>query len=112
MIQVHDKTILSMEFKSINKAHGLNPWQFIYSKLNSYWQHQNPILISNTKTQLSLAIFKAQFSLATSKSNFHWQHQSPVLAGNIKAQFSLAISKIQLTLALLKTQANYLTLFY
>ena len=86
MIQVHGKTILSMEFKSIIKAHGLNSWQFIYPKHNSHWQHQSPIFIGNIKAQFSLAIFKAQFSLA--------------------------ISKAQLTLALLKTQANYLALFY
>ena len=83
MIQVHGKTILLMQFKSIIKAHGLNPWQFIYPKLNSHWQHQNPILIGNIKTQFSQAIFKTQFSLATSKPNFHWQYQSPVLPGNI-----------------------------
>ena len=112
MIQVHGKTILSMKFKSIIKTHGLNPWQFIYPKLNSHWQYQNPILIGNIKAQFLLAIFKTQFSLATSKLNFHWQYQNPVLTGNIKAQFSLAISKAQLTLALLKTQANYLVLFY
>ena len=71
MIQVHDKTILSMEFKSMIKAHDLNPWQFIYPKPNFHWQHQSPILIGNFKTQLMLALFKAQFSLATSKPNSH-----------------------------------------
>ena len=75
MIQVHGKTILSMEFKSIIKAHGLNPWQFIYPKPNSHWQHQSPIFIGNIKTQFSLAIFKVQFSLAISKPNSHWQYQ-------------------------------------
>ena len=85
MTQIHGKTILSMKFKSIIKAHGLKPWQFIYPKPNSHWQYQSSILIGNIKTQ---------FSLATSK-----------------AQFSLAISKTQLTLALLKAQANYLALF-
>ena len=49
MIQVHGKTILSMEFKSMIKAHDLNPWQFIYPKPNFHWQHQNPILIGNIK---------------------------------------------------------------
>ena len=75
MIQVHGKTILLMEFKSIIKVHDLNPWQFIYPKPNSHWQHQSPILISNIKTQFSLATLKAQLMLAL-----------------FKAQFSLAIS--------------------
>ena len=44
MIQVHGKTILSMEFKSIIKS---------------------PILIGN---------IKVQFLLATSKPNFHWHY--------------------------------------
>ena len=87
-IQVHGKTILSMKFKSMIKAHDLNPCQLIYPKPNSYWQHQSPIFISNIKAQFSLAIskaqlmlalFKTQFSLATSKSNSHWQHQKPNL---------------------------------
>ena len=120
MIQVHGKTILSMKFKFMIKAHDLNPWQFIYPKPTSHWQYQSPIFIGNIKTQFSLviskaqhalALFKAQFSLATSKPNSHWQHQKPNLrwhylkpnSGNIKTQFSLA---------LLKTQANYLALFY
>ena len=76
MIQVHGKTILSMKFKSMIKAHDLNPYQFIYQNPNFYWQHQNSILISNIK--------------------------SPIFIGNIKAQFSLTISKTQLTLALFK----------
>ena len=50
------------------KAHDLNPWQFIYPKPNSHWQHQSSILIGNIKAQFSLAIFKAQFSLAISKT--------------------------------------------
>ena len=45
-----------MEFKSIIKAHGLNPWQFIYPKPNSHWQYQSPILIGNIKAQFSLAL--------------------------------------------------------
>ena len=49
MIQVHGKTILSMEFKSIIKVHDSK--QFIHQKPNSHWQHQNPILIGNIKTQ-------------------------------------------------------------
>ena len=110
MIQVHGKTILSMEFKSIIKAHDSNPWKFIHPKPNSYWQYQSPILIGNIKTQFLLAIskanfywqhqnpilignIKAQFLLATSKPNSHWQYQSPILIGNIKAQFLLATSK-------------------
>ena len=68
MIQVHGKTILSVEFKSIIKTHDLNPWQFIYPKPNSHWQYQNSIFISNIKAQFSLAIFKTQFSLAISKA--------------------------------------------
>ena len=56
MIRVHGKTILSMEFKSIIKAHDLNPWQFI---------HPSPILIGN---------IKAQFLLTTSKPDFYWHY--------------------------------------
>ena len=110
MIQVHGKTILSMEFKSIIKAHDSNSWQFIHPKPNSYWQYQSPILIGNIKPQVLLATskanfywqhqnpilignIKAQFLLATSKPNSHWQYQSPILIGNIKAQFLLATSK-------------------
>ena len=58
MIQTHDKTILSIEFKSMIKAHGLNPWRFICPKPNSHWQHQSPI--GNIKTQFSSALLKAQ----------------------------------------------------
>ena len=58
MIQVHGKTILSMEFKSIIKAHDSNSWQFIHPKPNSHWQYQKP--------------------------NSHWQHQNPIFIGNIK----------------------------
>ena len=55
-----------MEFKSIIKAHDLNPWQFIYPKPNSHWQHQNPILIGTTlsKSLILIGNIKAQFSLA------------------------------------------------
>ena len=56
MIQVHGKTILSMEFKSIIKARDSNPWQFIHQKPNSHWQHQSPIPIGNIKAQFSLAL--------------------------------------------------------
>ena len=82
MIQVNGKTILSMEFKSIIKAHDSNPWQFIHPKPNSYWQYQSLVLIGKIKTQ---------FSLATSKPNSYWQYQSLILVGNIKTQFSLAL---------------------
>ena len=94
MIQIHSNTILSMGFNPIIKAHDSNPWQIIYQKPSSRWQHH--------KAQFLLATSKAQFSLATSKSpvltgniktpNFQWQHQ--------KAQFSLVISKAQFTFAL------------
>ena len=67
IIQVHDKTILSMEFKFMIKAHDLNPWQFIYPKPNSHWQYQKP---------------KHWHYL---KPNFHWQHESPILISNIKS---------------------------
>ena len=64
MIQVHGKTILSMEFKSIIKTHDSNPWQFVYPKPNSHWQYQNSIFIGDIKAQFSLAISKAQLTLA------------------------------------------------
>ena len=65
MIQTHGKIILSIEFKSIIKAHDLNSWQFIHPKPNSHWQHQSPIS--------------------------HWQHQKPIFIGNIKTGFCLAL---------------------
>ena len=55
MIQIHGKTILPMEFKSIIKAHDSNLWQFIHLKPNSHWQYQKP--------------------------NSHWQHQNPIFIG-------------------------------
>ena len=64
--------ILSMEFKSIIKAHGLNPWQFIYPTPNSHWQHQSPIFVGNIKTQFSLAISKAQLTLALLKGQANY----------------------------------------
>ena len=103
MIQVHGKTILSIEFKSMIKAHDLNPWQFIYPKPNFISNIKAQFSLAISKVQLTLALFKPQFSLATSKpnsqwqyqkpnlhwhylkSNFHWQHQSPILIGNIKS---------------------------
>ena len=69
MIQVHGKTILSMEFKSIIKAHDSNWRQFIHPKPNSHWKYQSPTPISNIKTQ---------FLLVTSKPNSYWQHQSSI----------------------------------
>ena len=72
MIQVHGKTILSMEFKSMIKSHDLNPWQFIYPKPNFHWQYQSPILIGNIKTQFSLAISKAQLALALLKAQANY----------------------------------------
>ena len=57
MIQVHGKTILSIEFKSMIKAHDLNTGQFIYPKPNSHWQYQKPNLRWHYL-----------------KPNFYWQH--------------------------------------
>ena len=68
MTQIHDKTILSIEFKSIIKTHDLKPWQFIYPKPNSHWQYQNPILIGNIKNPILISNIK-----------------SPILIGNIKS---------------------------
>ena len=79
MTQIHGKTILSMEFKSIIKAHDLKPWQFIYSKPNSHWQYQNPILIDNINTQFLLAISKSNSHWQHQKLNYHWQYQKPNL---------------------------------
>ena len=107
MTQIHGKTILSMKFKSIIKAHGLKPWQFIYSKPNSHWQYQNPILIGNIKTQFLLAISKSSSHWQYLKPNFYWQHQSPILLDNIKAQFSLAIFKTQFSLAISKPNPHW-----
>ena len=124
MIQVHGKTILSMEFKSIIKAYGLNPWQF-------YQWNSNPIRKAHDSTswqiicqnaQFSLAIFKVQFSLATSKAQFSLAtlkaqfslaiFETQFSLAIFKTQFSLAISNAQFTLVPLKAQTNYLTLFY
>ena len=121
MIQVHGKTILSMEFKSMIKTHNLNPWQFIYPKPNSHWQHQSPILISNIKDQFSLATSKPnshwqyqKYNLRWHylKPNFHWQHQSPILIGDTKSPILIGNIKAQFSLAISKVQANYLALFY
>ena len=80
MIQIHGKTILSMEFKSIIKAYDSNTWQNnfingiqIYNQ--SLWFKLMTIYLS--KVQFSLAISKVQFSLLI-----------------LKGQFSLAISKV------------------
>ena len=66
MIQINGKTILSMEFKSIIKAHGLNPWQFIHPK-----------------AQFSLAILMPSSHWKYLNPNSHWQYQNLVLVGNI-----------------------------
>ena len=52
MIQVHGKTILSMKFNPIIKAHGSSLWQIIHQSLS-------PIILSNilSKAQYNLAIF-------------------------------------------------------
>ena len=75
MIQVHDKTILSMEFKSIIKVHDSNPWWFVHPKPNFYWQYQKPN--SHWQYQSSIRLIgniKTQFLLATSNPNFHWHY--------------------------------------
>ena len=96
LIQIHDKTILSMEFKSIIKARDSNSWQYYF--INKIQPHNQSSWFKPMANYLS----KAQYSLVTSKtpvltgniktSNFQWQHQ--------KAQFSLVISKAQFTFAL------------
>ena len=86
--EAHDsspwKKNLSIEFKSMIKAHDLNPWHFFI---------QIPIFIGNIKTQFSLATSKPNFHWQYQKpnlrwhylkSNFHWQYQSSILIGNIK----------------------------
>ena len=93
--EAHDSSPCQNNFINGIQIHDLNPWQFVYPRPNSYWQHQSPIFIGNIKTQFSLVISKTQLTLAL-----------------FKTQFSLAISKAQLALALLKTQANYLALSY
>ena len=55
MIQIHDKKILSMEFKSIIKAFKL-------------------MAIYLTKAQFLLAISKPSSRWQYLKPNFHWQH--------------------------------------
>ena len=68
MIQVHGKTILSVEFKSIIKAHDSSPWQnnFI-SRIQNH--NQSPWFKA-----MAIHSYKAQFSLAISKPNFHWHY--------------------------------------
>ena len=106
-------------------------FSLVTSKPNFHWQHQNPILIGNikaqfslaiSKAQLTLALFKTQFSLANIKAQFSLATSKAQLMlalfkiqfslATSKAQFSLVISKAQLALTLLKTQANYLALSY
>ena len=74
MIQVHGKTILSMEFKFIIKAHDSNPWRFIHLKPNSHGNIKSLILIGNIKSPILIGNIKTQFLLVTSKSNFHWHY--------------------------------------
>ena len=53
---------------------------FFYPNPNFYWQHQNSILIGNIKTQFSLAISKAQLTLALLKAQANYLtlfHQKP-----------------------------------
>ena len=98
MIQVHGKTILSMEFKSIIKAHGLNPWQFIYPKLSSRWQYLKPNSHWQHQAQFSLAMSKPNSRWQYLKPSSHWQYQSPILIGNIKSPTYIGtIKKPQLT---------------
>ena len=107
MIQVHGKTILSMEFKSIIKAHGLNPWQFIYPKLSSRWQYLKPNSHWQHQAQFSLAMSKPNSRWQYLKPSSHWQYQSPILIGNIKVQFSLAIFKAQFSLTTSKPNSHW-----
>ena len=77
MNQVNGKTILSMEFKSIIKAHDLNPWQFIHPKPNSHWQHQSPIFIGTTLSKRE----KVQDYQCLAKKKYHgkmlpWQKRT------------------------------------
>ena len=102
--------ILSMEFKSIIKAHGVNSWQFIYQKPNSHWQYQNPIHIGNIKSPILIGNIKSPFHIGNIikspiligniKSPIYISNiKNSTFIGNIKTQFSLAISKVQFTLA-------------
>ena len=84
MIQIHGKTILSMEFKSMTKAHDLNPWQ-----------HQNPIFIGNIKAQFSLAISKAQLALALLKAQANYLtlfYQKPKVIKYLAKYYIIIIS--------------------
>ena len=57
---IHGKTILSMEFKSMIKAHDLISWQIIYQK-----------------AQFSLVILEKSLVFTGNirkKSSSHWQH--------------------------------------
>ena len=81
---------------NIWKVHDSSPWQNKF--INRIQIHNQspwfkPMAIYISKTQFTLTISKAKFSLATSKPNSHWQNQSLILIGNIKAHFSLAKSK-------------------
>ena len=90
MSQVHGKTILSMGFNPIIKAHDLNPWQnyfnngiqIPYPKPITEWQHQSPILNGNIKPNFHWKHQKPNSCWQHQKPNSHWPHQSPVLVGN------------------------------
>ena len=88
MIHIYGKTILSLEFKSMIKAYGLNPWQFIYLNPNSHWQYQSAIPISNIKAQFSSAISKAQLTLTLLKT------QANYMALFIKSSWLSILGKI------------------
>ena len=70
MIQIHGKTILSMEFKSIIKAHYSISWQIIYQK--------SPVLTSNIKEKSSSHCQYIYIYILKKKK------KNPVLTGNIK----------------------------
>ena len=65
MIQVGNKTILSMEFKS----HNQNPWFKPMAKLFYQW-NSNLILKAHDKL-----FIKAHYYMVPLKPNFNWQHQ-------------------------------------
>ena len=92
MIQIRGKTILSMEFNPIIKAHDSNSWQYYF--INEIQPHDQtprfkPMANYLLEAQFLLATSKTQFPLATSKSlvlignikkpNSHWQYQKPNL---------------------------------
>ena len=58
--------ILSMKFEFQNQSPRFKVMKNYLLKPNSYWQHQNPLLHDNIKTQFLLA--------ATSKSIATWHY--------------------------------------